>query len=240
MRELSYILWIRVVGCMRIYLLECSRDRSPTTSDEHDNLVKEEVQEDTSVQSPVQSKDSSTDGCAFCCFFLILCWLFISSLEHHPGSGHNNSVMLVPCPDPVLAGIYENLPLLPYVCIFYLFRNVLKLFCLCISRVCEIRSFSGSCNSMRTNFADKFGGMAPERIEWVDPCICLFTSRSDSNIGSPSDRSWKGYFSRHVGHTSTPLELILLCCASPIIVFASLVTRRLLCVSWPELSPRVS
>jgi hypothetical protein len=57
---------------MRICLLKRSCVRSPAPSDERDNNVKVEAQDDTSLQSPMQSDGSSPVELEFCVFFLIL------------------------------------------------------------------------------------------------------------------------------------------------------------------------
>ncbi|KAH9953321.1 hypothetical protein BGW80DRAFT_1259375 [Lactifluus volemus] len=72
------------------------------------------------------------------------------------------SVMLVPCPDPVLATLYEGLPYLP--------------------RLCEVKPFSGPLDSLRTPFAAKCNGLGPETVnnhlriaETKSMALCVMT-----------------------------------------------------------------
>ncbi|KAH9967620.1 hypothetical protein BGW80DRAFT_1462138 [Lactifluus volemus] len=58
-----------------------------------------------------------------------------------------DSVMLVPCPDPALTDIYKGLVHLP--------------------RVCEIKSFSGSSESLRTPFSAKCEGIPIEDVKTI-------------------------------------------------------------------------
>ncbi|KAH9959883.1 hypothetical protein BGW80DRAFT_1256361 [Lactifluus volemus] len=78
------------------------------------------------------------------------------SLEaiHQSASSGEQSVMLVPCPDPVLAKLYEGLPSLLYVSSGYI--------CLC-----EVKPFSGPLKSLRTPFAEKCDGIRPEVVKTV-------------------------------------------------------------------------
>ncbi|KAH9970051.1 hypothetical protein BGW80DRAFT_1254219 [Lactifluus volemus] len=71
----------------------------------------------------------------------------MSEAIHQSASSGEQSVMLVPCPDPVLAKLYEGLPSLP--------------------RLCEVKPFSGPLESLRTPFAEKCDGMGPEVVKTV-------------------------------------------------------------------------
>ncbi|KAH9953506.1 hypothetical protein BGW80DRAFT_1259288 [Lactifluus volemus] len=71
------------------------------------------------------------------------------------------SVMLVPCPDPVLATLYEGLPYLP--------------------RLCEVKPFSGPLDSLRTPFAAKCNGLGPETVKTVVKALRFVKSGSYVN-----------------------------------------------------------
>jgi hypothetical protein len=92
-----------------------------------------------------------------------------SEAIHQSASSGEQSVMLVPCPDPVLAKLYEGLPSLPYVSSEYMFLLQIDQtnYVFHFSRLCEVKPFSGPLESLRTPFAEKCDGMGPEVVKLV-------------------------------------------------------------------------
>ncbi|KAH9953255.1 hypothetical protein BGW80DRAFT_1259407 [Lactifluus volemus] len=84
----------------------------------------------------------------------------LSEANHQSASSSEQSVMLVPCPDPVLAKLYEGLPSLP--------------------RLCEVKPFSGPLELLRTPFAEKCNGMGPEVVKLSGPYVN--TARVDPSM----------------------------------------------------------
>lgn len=80
-------------------------------------------------------------------------------------SGDNHlTVMYPPCQDPLLVKIYRGLPTLPYVTAFFkaLFLNTKRF--VILSRLCEVKAFSGSVDSLRTPFKDSCENMSKSEI----------------------------------------------------------------------------
>jgi hypothetical protein len=83
------------------------------------------------------------------------------------------SVMLVPCPDPILATLYEGLPYLPCThahlisLILIVLLLLFPIFRVLISRLCEVKPFSGPLDLLRTPFAAKCNGLGPETVKCV-------------------------------------------------------------------------
>jgi hypothetical protein len=76
------------------------------------------------------------------------------------------SVMYPPCQDPLLAKIYQGLPTLPYVEAIYLIFLITKISVLS-SRLCEVKAYSGSVDSLRTPFKETCENMTKSEIGYV-------------------------------------------------------------------------
>jgi len=138
--------------------------RSPASCDRGVSRTKADIADDALLPSTVQSDDSSHAECIFSHFVDMLCdplFLFFSPSDNN----NEHSVMLTPCPDPDLAVLYEDLPILEYVFGYGISLKVLTCFSLFISRVCKIKSFSGSSELPQTPFRQKCKGMALEAIK---------------------------------------------------------------------------
>lgn len=228
--------------CMCI--LWCPHVRSSPSRDKNPPHTKLEFLEDTPLQSPTQGDDSSHAEWVSCVFITMSFWLFTCSFTPfipHMASSENNSVMLTPCPDPDLAVLYENLPVLPYVCIchfLHCFWTRLYL-CLFTSQVCDIKSFTGCSESPRTSFAEKCEGLAPETTRFVHPLFIIIIMVPLTHVAL-SGRSSEHYISQIGASTSTPLGLIPGCCMLSTNDCVSPIPGLWPCVLWLELSLRVS
>lgn len=80
-------------------------------------------------------------------------------------------VMSPDCQDPLLAQTYLGLPFLPWV--LYGLCHCLTLLIISLSHLCEITSFTGSAESLRTVFSDACAKMTKEEAQWdFFPLVC--------------------------------------------------------------------
>lgn len=183
-----------------MHILRHSFVRSLATSDEGVGPTKPD-DPDVSLPSPVESEISSHAEWVLCNFIATFCYLFTRYFSSSPqvASSNSGSVMLTPCPDPALAEYYEGLPTLPYVFGFdFVSQNIYLLFI--IRRVCEVKSFSGSSDSLRTTFEEKCGRLAPDTRRLVVILFVIVFRIILSNTSSVPGWSLKPCGSQDVDH----------------------------------------
>lgn len=77
------------------------------------------------------------------------------------------SVMFPPCQDPLLVKIYKGLPALPCVVLIFFVNFAEAESATPSRRLCEVKAFTGSEDSLRTPFKDSCESMSKSEIEYV-------------------------------------------------------------------------